>query len=112
MTHAAKGQHDTNGLEFRRVKMYHGQGHASRASAVHGGCVRRGRARRRGAGALAMLRAEEAALGLRQRHGAGILEDRGSRDEESSEAARGVWSRIIKKKRSLLFSLFLPTRHI
>ena len=65
-----------------------------------------------GRAAPAMLRAEEAALGLRPQHGAGILEDRGARDEESSEAARGVLSRIIKKKRSLLFSLFLPTRHI
>lgn len=42
MTHAAKGQRDTKGLEFRRIKMGHGQWHALRASAVHGGCVCRG----------------------------------------------------------------------
>lgn len=28
MTHAAKGQYDTNRLEFHRIKMYHWQGHA------------------------------------------------------------------------------------
>lgn len=64
-----------------------------------------------GRAAPAVLWAEGAAPGLRQQRGAGILADRGARDEESSEAARGVLSRIIKK-RSLLFSLFLPTRHI
>ncbi|CAI9171903.1 unnamed protein product [Rangifer tarandus platyrhynchus] len=53
-----------------------------------------------------MLRAEEAARGLRRQHGAGILEDRGSRDEESSEAARGVLSRIIEKKRAYFFHYF------
>lgn len=42
-------------------------------------------AERGGAGraAPAMLWAEEAALGLRQQHGAGILEDRGSRTRKA-----------------------------